>query len=75
MTQGREVVEDYRSTGLSLRAHPSRSFAKRLDAGGYRHAAPCETAAEWSPALHCGARARAANAGLGQGRHVRHTRR
>ena len=33
MTQGREVVEDYRSTGLSLRGHPvgfSASYRMRL---------------------------------------------
>src|ERR1700710_1396133 len=38
MTMGREVVEDYRSTGLSLRAHPVAFLRQSLHARGYR---PC----------------------------------
>jgi error-prone DNA polymerase len=38
MTLGREVVEDYRSTGLSLRAHPVGFLRDRLHTRGYQ---PC----------------------------------
>jgi error-prone DNA polymerase len=38
MTAGREVVEDYRSKGLSLRAHPLHFLRECLQAQGY---APC----------------------------------
>jgi error-prone DNA polymerase len=38
MTPGREIVEDYRSTGLSLRAHPVGFLRDRLQARGYQ---PC----------------------------------
>jgi hypothetical protein len=38
MTLGREVVEDYRSTGLSLRAHPVGFLRDQLQARGYQ---PC----------------------------------
>jgi error-prone DNA polymerase len=34
MTEGREVVEDYRSTQLSLRAHPLTFLRDRLASGG-----------------------------------------
>jgi error-prone DNA polymerase len=40
MTAGREVVEDYRSTGLSLRAHPLAFLRESLRARGY---APCQS--------------------------------
>jgi error-prone DNA polymerase len=40
MTAGREVVEDYRATGLSLRAHPLGFLRDRLAERGY---APCGT--------------------------------
>ncbi|URW77077.1 error-prone DNA polymerase [Sphingomonas donggukensis] len=39
MTEGREVVEDYRSTQLSLRAHPLAFLRERLAAGGILPAA------------------------------------
>ncbi|MEA2951178.1 MAG: error-prone polymerase, partial [Alphaproteobacteria bacterium] len=35
MTLGREVVEDYRSKGLSLRAHPLRFLRENLSQRGY----------------------------------------
>jgi error-prone DNA polymerase len=38
MTMGREVVEDYRSKGLSLRAHPIAFLRESLARRGY---APC----------------------------------
>ncbi len=38
MTQGREVVEDYRALGLSLRGHPARFLREGLASKGY---APC----------------------------------
>ena len=38
MTTGREVVEDYRSTGLSLRSHPLAFIRDHLDLQGY---SPC----------------------------------
>ena len=38
MTHGREVVEDYRSTGLSLRPHPLAFLRKTLARQGF---APC----------------------------------
>jgi error-prone DNA polymerase len=38
MTAGREVVEDYRSTGLSLRNHPVRFLRGRLGEQGFQ---PC----------------------------------
>jgi error-prone DNA polymerase len=38
MTLGREVVEDYRSKGLSLRAHPLRFLRQNLSERGY---VPC----------------------------------
>ena len=40
MTAGREVVEDYRSTGLSLRAHPLAFLRESLQARGY---VPCQS--------------------------------
>jgi error-prone DNA polymerase len=40
MTLGREVVEDYRSVGLSLRAHPLGFLRQRLRELGYH---PCRT--------------------------------
>ena len=40
MTLGREVVEDYRSVGLSLRAHPLGFLRTNLQERGY---APCRT--------------------------------
>jgi error-prone DNA polymerase len=40
MTAGREVVEDYRSTGLSLRAHPLAFLRAHLEAKRYQ---PCRT--------------------------------
>jgi error-prone DNA polymerase len=40
MTAGREVVEDYRSTGLSLRNHPVRFLRAHLGEKGYQ---PCTT--------------------------------
>lgn len=43
MTLGREVVEDYRSTGLSLRAHPVGFLRDQLHARGYL---PCITLRE-----------------------------
>src|SRR4029077_8728157 len=43
MTQGREVVEDYRSTGLSLRAHPLAFLRKTLARRGF---APCRALKE-----------------------------
>jgi len=39
MTMGREVVEDYRSKGLSLRAHPLSFLRQNLQARSYQ---PCE---------------------------------
>ncbi|KLK91514.1 hypothetical protein AA309_19900 [Microvirga vignae] len=30
MTEGREIVEDYRSIGLTLRRHPSPGMLKRV---------------------------------------------
>jgi len=43
MTQGREVVEDYRSTGLSLRAHPLTFLRQSLAQQGF---APCRALKE-----------------------------
>jgi hypothetical protein len=40
MTAGREVVEDYRAIGLSLRAHPLSFLRERLPERGYT---PCST--------------------------------
>jgi error-prone DNA polymerase len=40
MTLGREVVEDYRSKGLSLRAHPLQFLRQNLSERGY---VPCST--------------------------------
>ena len=43
MTQGREVVEDYSSTGLSLRAHPLAFLRRTLARQGF---APCHVVKE-----------------------------
>ena len=43
MTEGREVVEDYRSKGLTLRQHPSPSCRAELRSAGFG-AAPTSTA-------------------------------
>ena len=43
MTMGREVVEDYRSTGLSLRAHPLAFLRDALNARGYLPCAALRT--------------------------------
>jgi error-prone DNA polymerase len=40
MTGGREVVEDYRSTGLSLQAHPLQFLRQELEASRYL---PCSS--------------------------------
>jgi error-prone DNA polymerase len=45
MTMGREVVEDYRSTGLSLRAHPLAFLRETLNARGYLPCNALRTAA------------------------------
>ena len=44
MTAGREVVEDYRSTGLSLRAHPLAFLRERLGEQGYQPCSALRTA-------------------------------
>ena len=44
MTAGREVVEDYRSTGLSLRNHPVRFLREHLGKQGYQPCATLKTA-------------------------------
>ena len=75
MTAGREVVEDYRSTGLSLRNHPVRFLREHLSEQGLstlRHAAH---RAKRQPHLDRRSRSGASNAGLGQRRHVHHARR
>jgi error-prone DNA polymerase len=43
MTTGREVVEDYRSKGLSLRAHPVQFLRESLQAGHYQSCASLAT--------------------------------
>lgn len=43
MTHGREVVEDYHSTGFTLRAHPLSFLRGELDKQGF---APCSALAE-----------------------------
>jgi error-prone DNA polymerase len=47
MTMGREVVEDYRTKGLSLRAHPLAFLRQSLADRGYL---PCAAAARASRA-------------------------
>jgi len=71
MTLGREVVEDYRSKGLSLRAHPLRFLRQSLSERGY---VPCTALRDTPDGGHIsiGPRPRPANAGLRQGRHVHH---
>ena len=44
MTAGREVVEDYRSTGLSLRNHPVRFLREHLGEQGYQSCVTLRTA-------------------------------
>ncbi len=44
MTAGREVVEDYRSTGLSLRNHPVRFLREHLTTQGYQSCITLRTA-------------------------------
>jgi error-prone DNA polymerase len=44
MTRGREVVEDYRSTGLSLRAHPLAFLREVLTNKGYKPCSALRTA-------------------------------
>jgi len=44
MTEGRAVVEDYRSVGLSLRRHPVAFLREALRARGV---APCAALADW----------------------------
>jgi error-prone DNA polymerase len=48
MTAGREVVEDYRSTGLSLRNHPVRFLREHLGEQGYQSCATLRTAGNGS---------------------------
>jgi error-prone DNA polymerase len=48
MTTGREVVEDYRNTGLSLRGHPLGFLRQSLTARGYMPCAALRTAANGS---------------------------
>jgi error-prone DNA polymerase len=44
MTRGREVIEDYRSTGLSLRAHPLGFLREVLASKGYKSCSALRTA-------------------------------
>ncbi len=44
MTMGREVTQDYQTTGLSLRAHPVGFLRERLQANGYMPCAALKTA-------------------------------
>ena len=74
MTQGREVVEDYRSAGLSLRRHPVAFLRADLDRDGILRCADLRRPAQRAAGHGRGARARAPEAGLGQGRHVHHDR-
>ena len=75
MTAGREVVEDYRSTGLSLRNHPVRFLREHLGEQGYQPCASCEPPETAVTHHDCWARAGPANAGFGERRHVHHARR
>ena len=47
MTMGREVVEDYRSTGLSLRAHPPSGIAIGFRSGKARRGRRRATQESW----------------------------
>ena len=74
MTAGGEVVEDYRSRGLTLRSHPVAFL--RGDPGGCGYVPAGDLSARgWSPRGRRGARARAAAAGISQWRPVHHARR
>ena len=48
MTKGREVVEDYRSHGLTLRAHPLSSVRDQLSQSGISTCAQLRTAPDRS---------------------------
>ena len=75
MRPGRSVVEDYGSVGLSLPAAPHRLRARRSGAAGDGHGcAESGAVARRAPGHRAGARAGAAEARLGQGRHVHHAR-
>ncbi|SEE65151.1 DNA polymerase III, alpha subunit /error-prone DNA polymerase, DnaE-like [Rhizobiales bacterium GAS188] len=54
MTQGREVVEDYRSHGLTLRAHPLAFLRKELGAFGVIPCAALQDARDGSRAAVAG---------------------
>ena len=71
MTAGREVVEDYRSKGLSLRAHPLAFLRGDLASQGF---APCADLKRTTAGSRTGACACAPNAGLGERRHVHYAR-
>jgi len=75
MTAGREVVEDYRATGLSLRAHPLGFLRDRLAERGYAPCGTLRTTPNGRRASIAWARAGAPDARFGQGRHVHHARR
>ena len=72
MTAGGEVVEDYGHVGLTLRSHPV-SFL-REDPRAHRHLRRGDAGPRRALAPDRRPRARAANAGLGQGRDVHHHR-
>jgi error-prone DNA polymerase len=72
MTAGREVVEDYRSTGLSLRNHPAYFLREQLRERGYQPCIALRGARNGSRIAICWSHFGPANAGIRQGRHVHH---
>ena len=74
MRDGREVVEDYRSVGLSLRNHPVAFLRDTLRGRGMVTCAGPGARPGRAARGGAGRGAGAAEAGLGQGRHVHHHR-
>jgi error-prone DNA polymerase len=71
MTKGREVVDDYRSHGLSLRSHPLAFLRKELTAMNIIACAALRDAKNGQRVTV--SRAGPSDAGVGQRRHVHHS--
>ena len=74
MREGREVVEDYESIGLTLGRHPVAFLRQELSARGMVASGDLEHTRDGCKVVVPWHRSGAAEAGLGQGRDVHHNR-
>jgi error-prone DNA polymerase len=74
LTAGREVVEDYRATQLTLRQHPLFFLREELSRRGVVRCADLKTIKDWPPGRGRRHHPRPPEAGQRQGRAVHHRR-